>query len=65
MMTIVWQELLHQWAVWDPVLAQADQMEPHIYPLGFDIEGIGAIGVIGVEEEEEEDEGGPGRTGEL
>ena len=37
---------MRQWAAWDPVLRHADELEPEIYPLGFDIEEVRALSEI-------------------
>jgi hypothetical protein len=58
------QELVHQWAVWDPVLQFADEIEPEIYPPGFDVDELEASGVV-LDEEEERELVGAGGRGEL
>ncbi len=41
------EELLSQWRVWDRVLAQADAMEPALYPPGFDLDEVHVHGFVG------------------
>lgn len=46
------QELLQQWSAWDPVLLQADDKQPALYPAGFDIDEVEVTGWVATDQDE-------------